>query len=90
MLEFTSALGLDRVTTDITLTVTIIRIVITITGPTTGTADTVIIIATIATTIITDIKVTPDLEIRLSQQHFRGGSFRCGRFAKKAGSTFLD
>src|SRR5438132_10505768 len=97
MLEFTSALGLDRVTTDITLTATIIRIVITITGPTTGTADTVIIIAIIVTTIITDIKVTPDLEIRLSwleaissQQHFTGGSFRCGRFAKKAGSTFLD
>ena len=66
MLEFTSALGLGRVTTDITLTATIIRIVIIITGPTTGTADTVIIIATIVTTITTDIKVTQDLENRLS------------------------
>ena len=80
MLEFTSALGLDQVTTDITLTATIIRIVITITGPTTGTADTVIIIATIATiatTIITDIKVTPDLEIRLSwlESNFEPAAF---------------
>ena len=76
MLEFTSALGLDRVTTDITLTATIIRIVITITGPTTGTADTVII-ATIVTTIITDIKVTPDLEIRLSwlESNFEPAAF---------------
>lgn len=77
MLEFTSALGLDRVTTDITLTPTIIRIVITITGPTTGTADTVIIIATIVTTIITDIKVTQDLEIRLSwlESNFEPAAF---------------
>ena len=64
MLKFTSALGLDRVTTeDITLTV-IIPIVITsrigvtpIPGLTIGTADTVIT-ATIVTTIITNIKVT--------------------------------
>src|SRR5881397_1839202 len=77
MLEFTSALGLDRVTTDITLTATIIRIVITITGPTTGTADTVIIIATIVTTIITDIKMTQDLEIRLSwlESNFEPAAF---------------
>jgi hypothetical protein len=77
MLEFTSALGLDRVTTDTTLTATIIRIVITITGPTTGTADTVIIIATIVTTIITDIKVTQDLEIRLSwlESNFEPAAF---------------
>jgi hypothetical protein len=76
MLECTSALGLDRVTTDITLTATIIRIVITITGPTIGTADTVII-ATIVTTIITDIKVTQDLEIRLSwlESNFEPAAF---------------
>ena len=66
MLKFISALGLDRVTTeDITITATI-HIVITtdrmgatpITGLTIGTADTVIITATIVTAIITDIKVT--------------------------------
>jgi hypothetical protein len=77
MLEFTSALGLDRATTDITLTATIIRIVITITGLTTGTADTVIIITTIVTTIITDIKLTQDLEIRLSwlESNFEPAAF---------------
>jgi hypothetical protein len=76
MLEFTSTSGLDRVTTDITLTATIIRIVITITGPTTGTAGTVIIIATIVTTIITDIKVTQD-QIRLSwlESNFEPAAF---------------
>ena len=65
MLKFTSALGSDRATTDITLTATIIRIGITtgrigvtpITGRTTGTADTDITTAT-TVTIITDIKVT--------------------------------
>ena len=77
MLEFTSALGLDRVTTDITLTATIIRIVIIITGPTTGTADTVIIIATIVTTITTDIEVTQDLENRLGwlESNFEPAAF---------------
>ena len=66
MLEFTSALGLGRVTTDITLTVTIIRTVITtgrtgaipITGRTTGTAGTDITTATIVTITIIDTKVT--------------------------------
>ena len=84
MLEFTSTLGLDRVTTDITLTATIIRIVITtgrirvtpITGRTTGTADTDITTATIVTTIITDTKVTWDLEIEteLARKQFRASS----------------
>src|SRR6266478_8038061 len=96
MLEFTSALGLDRVTTDITLTATIIRIVITITGPTTGTADTVIIIATIVTTIITDIKVTPGSrnQIELARKQFRVSSilgedpFAAGDLRKKPGLLF--
>ena len=64
-LKFPSALGSDRATTDIIPTDTTIRIVITtgrigvtpITGRTTGTADTDIIIATIVT-IITDTKAT--------------------------------
>jgi len=45
--------------------------------PTTGTADTVIFIAPIATTIITDIKVTQDLEIRLSwlESNFEPAAF---------------
>ena len=47
MLKFTSVSGLVRATTDITLTVTIIRTDITITGRTTGTADIVIIATTI-------------------------------------------
>ena len=86
MLEFTSTLGLDRVTTAaITHPGTTIRTVITTgrtgvtltTGLITGTADTVIIIATIVTTITTDIKVTQDLEIRLSwlESNFEPAAF---------------
>jgi hypothetical protein len=64
-LKFPSALGSGRATTDIIHTDTIIRIVLItgrigvtpITDPTTGTADTDIITATIVT-IITDTKVT--------------------------------
>jgi len=42
-----------------------------------GTAGTDIITATIVTTIITDIKVTPDLEIRLSwlESNFEPAAF---------------
>ena len=52
MLEFTSALGLGRVTTDIILTATIIRIGMVIIGRTIGTGA---IVTTATTVIITTI-----------------------------------
>lgn len=66
MLKFTSALGLGRAITDITLTATTIHIVITtgrigatpITGRTIGTAGIDIITATIVTITIIDDKLT--------------------------------
>jgi hypothetical protein len=66
MLKSTSALGSDRVTTDITLMGTILRTVIITghimatptTGLTTGTAGTVTTATIVTTTIITDTKVT--------------------------------
>jgi len=70
MLKFTSVSGSVRAIPDITLTVTIIRTGITITGRTIGTADIVIIATIIIGTSLTGIATPGWLEAISGQPNF--------------------
>ena len=94
MLKFTSVSGSIRAITDITLTVTIIRTGITITGRTTGTAD-IVIIATIITGIIIGANLiriaTPSwLEAVSGQPNFFSGNSLRRRHARDKGAAYFD